>query len=83
MKQASFIRKFSGTILVFAAALLVGCTPLYLSDTHTTSTPRSQLLDVAELAREPVATLGLLTSASLQGFNPSLSHAFQQARESQ
>ena len=79
MKQASFIRKFSGTILVFAAALLVGCTPLYLSDTHTTSTPRSQLLDVAELAREPVATLGLLTSASLQGFNPSLSHALNAA----
>ena len=73
--QVSFVRKFSGTILVFAAALLVGCTPLHVSDIHTTSTPRSQLFDVAELAREPVATLGLLTSASLQGFNPPLSHA--------
>jgi hypothetical protein len=50
-----------------------------LSDTHTTSTPRSQFFDVAELAREPVATLGLLTSASLQGFNPSLSHALNAA----
>lgn len=79
MKQASFVSKFPGTILVFAAALLVGCTPLYLSDIHTTSTPRSQLFDVAELAREPVATLGLLTPASLQGFNPPLSHALNAA----
>ena len=46
---------------------------------HTTSTPRSQLFDVAELAREPVATLGLLTSPSLQGFNPPLSHALNAA----
>ena len=72
MKQASFVGKFLGTIPVFAAAL-------HLSDIHTTSTPRSQLLDVAELAREPVATLGLLTSASLQGFNPPLSHALNAA----
>ena len=28
MTQASFVSKFPGTILVFAAALLVGCTPL-------------------------------------------------------
>src|SRR6266567_3101590 len=79
MTQASFVSKFPGTILVFAAALLVGCTPLHVSDIHTTSTPRSQLFDVAELAREPVATLGLLTSASLQGFNPPLSHALNAA----
>jgi len=79
MTQVSFVRKFSGTILVFAATLLVGCTPLYWLDIHTTSTPRSQLFDVAELAREPVATLGLLTSASLQGFNPPLSHALNAA----
>jgi hypothetical protein len=79
MAQASLVSKFPRTILVFAAALLVGCTPLYLSDIHTTSTPRSQLFDVAELAREPVATLGLLTSASLQGFNPPLSHALNAA----
>ena len=79
MTQAPFVSKFPGTILVFAASLLVGCTPLNLSDIHTTSTPRSQLFDVAELAREPVATLGLLTSASLQGFNPPLSHALNAA----
>src|SRR2546427_2847159 len=79
MIQVSLTSRFRGIIPLFAAALLAGCTPLYLSDTHTTSTPRSQLLDVAELAREPVATLGLLTSASLQGFNPSLSHALNAA----
>ena len=79
MTQAFFMSKFPGTILVFAAALLVGCTPLHLSDTHTTSTPSSQFFDAAELAREPVATLGVLAPASLQGFNPSLSHALNAA----
>ena len=70
---------FRGIIPLLAAALIVGCTPLYLSDTHTTSTPRSQLFDVAELVREPVATVGLVTPASLQGFNPPLSHALNAA----
>src|ERR1044071_3906677 len=74
MIQVFLTGRFHGTILLFAAALLVGCTPLYLSDTHTTSTPRSQFFDVAELSREPVATLGLVSPASLQGFNPPLSH---------
>jgi hypothetical protein len=75
MIQVSLTSRFSGIIPLFAAALLAGCTPLYLSDTHTTSTPRPQFFDVTELAREPVATLGLLTPAGLQGFNPPLSHA--------
>jgi hypothetical protein len=34
-----------------------------------------QSFDVGELRREPVAALGLLAPAGLQGFNPSLSHA--------
>jgi hypothetical protein len=79
MIQVSVTGRFHGTILIFAGALLAGCTPLYLSDTHTTSTPRSQFFDVAELRREPVATLGLLTPAGLQGFNPPLSHALNAA----
>jgi hypothetical protein len=79
MTQVSFVSRCPRTILVLAAALLIGCTPLYLSDTHTTSTPRSQFFDVAELAREPVATLGLLAPASLQGFNSPLSHALNAA----
>jgi hypothetical protein len=79
MIQVSLTSRFYGKLLVFAAALLAGCTPIYLSDTHTTSTPRSQFFDVAELAREPVATLGFVTPASLQGFNPPLSHALNAA----
>lgn len=79
MIQVFLANRFHGTILMFAAALLAGCTPLYLSDTHTTSTPRSELLDVAALEREPVATLGLLAPAGLQGLNPPLSHALNAA----
>jgi hypothetical protein len=75
MIQISLTSRFRGIIPLFAAALLAGCTPLYVSDTHSTSTPRAQFFDVAELAREPVATLGVLTPAALQGFNPALSHA--------
>lgn len=70
---------FRGIIPLLTAALIVGCTPLYLSDTHTTSTPRPQFFNVTELAREQVATLGLLTPAGLQGFNPPLSHALNAA----
>jgi hypothetical protein len=79
MIQIHLTSKFRGIIPLLAAALLAGCTPLYLSDTHTTSTPRPQFFDVTELAREPVATLGLLTPAGLQGFNPPLSHALNAA----
>jgi hypothetical protein len=63
-----------GAMLAFSLALFGGCTPLYLWDTHTTSTPRAQSFDVGELEREPVAA-GLLAPSGLQGFNPSLSHA--------
>jgi hypothetical protein len=34
------------------------------------STPRPPSFDVAELVREPVATLGLISPAALQGFRP-------------
>src|SRR5262247_1331343 len=62
-----------GVIACFAA-LLAGCAPLYITRTHTTSTPRPQPPDMVDLAHEPVATLGLLAPASLQGFSPFLSH---------
>ena len=62
-----------------AATLLAGCTPIYLWETHTTSTPRAEALDVAVLARERVATLGLVAPAGLQGFSASLSHALTTA----
>jgi hypothetical protein len=79
MIQIHLTSRFRGIISLLAAALILGCTPLYLSDTHTTSTPRPQFFNVTELAREQVATLGLLTPASLQGFNPPLSHALNAA----
>ena len=79
MIQIHLTSRFRGIIPLLAAALIAGCTPLYLSDTHTTSTPRPQFFDVTELAREQVATLGLLTPAGLQGFNPPLSHALNAA----
>lgn len=57
------------------AALVVGCTPLYMSETDSTSTPRPQSLEVAKLTSEPVPVLGLVAPANLAGFAPSLSHA--------
>jgi hypothetical protein len=79
MIQIHLTSRFRGIIPLLATALIAGCTPLYLSDTHTTSTPRPQFFNVTELAREQVATLGLLTPAGLQGFNPPLSHALNAA----
>jgi hypothetical protein len=71
MIQISLARRIVGWILGFWMALLAGCTPVYLWDTHTTATPRPQSFDVATR----VATLGLLAPASLQGFSPFLSRA--------
>jgi hypothetical protein len=73
MIQIPLTRHISGAILALWTALFAGCVPVYLWETHTTSTPRPQAFDVAVLAREPVATLGPLTPAGLQGFNPFLS----------
>jgi hypothetical protein len=73
-------RAVSVAIIAFFVLLLAGCgAPLHFSQTHTTSTPRPQSADVAELAREPVAMLGLLAPASSQGFSPFLSHALASA----
>jgi hypothetical protein len=71
MIQISLARYIVGSILGFWMALLSGCTPVYLWDTHTTATPRPQSFDVAT----PVATLGIRAPASLQGFSPFLSRA--------
>jgi hypothetical protein len=75
MTEVPLTRRVGGAILACSAVLLAGCAPAYMGDTHTTSTPRPQSFDIAELARGPVATLGLLTPAGLQGFSHSLSHA--------
>lgn len=69
-------RAFGAAILALSTALLAGCaSPLYVWDTHTSSTPRSPSLEVAELGRQRVAILGLIAPAALQGFSASLSHA--------
>jgi hypothetical protein len=69
-------RAFGAAILALSTVLLAGCaSPLYVWDTHTSSTPRSPSLEVAELRRQPVAILGLVAPAALQGFSASLSHA--------
>jgi hypothetical protein len=66
---------FYCALLGFFAALVAGCTPLYMSDTYITSTPRTQSLDIGNLTAKPVAALGLIAPANLQGLGPSLSHA--------
>ena len=63
------------SIFAFWLILLAGCTPLYMWDTHVTATPRSASVGVAELTLEPVAALGPITPAGLQGFSPFLSRA--------
>jgi hypothetical protein len=79
MIEGSVTRRISGTVLAFMAALLAGCGPVYLSDTYATSTLRPASIDVAALAGKPVATLGLVAPANLQGFSPTLSHALATA----
>jgi hypothetical protein len=71
--------KVHAAILGLFAAVLHGCTPLYVSEASTTSTPRTQSLDVARLSSEPVAVLGVVAPPSLQGFSPSLSLALVRA----
>lgn len=74
------VKRRPGTVAALAAVLLTSCsTPLHSWDVHTTSTARPASLDVAVLASEPVATLGLVAPAALQGFGPALSHALAQA----
>jgi len=65
----------STLICALTLLLLAGCIPLYLWDTHVTATPRAESVGVAELARQPLATLGPITPAGFQGFNPFLSRA--------
>src|SRR5580693_9035838 len=80
MIEGSMTRHIGGTALAFTAALLAaGCGPVYLSDTHATSTPRAESFDVGALASEPVATLGVVAPASLQGLSPTLSLALAAA----
>jgi hypothetical protein len=65
-----------GTIIVSSVLFAAGCsTPFYLSDDHVTSTPPPPSVDMAVLACEPVAALGIVASPGLQGLSPTVSHA--------
>ena len=80
MIEGSKTRRIGGTILAFTGALLAaGCSPVYLSNTYTTSAPRAASFDAGALAGEPVATLGLVAPANLQGFSPTVSLALATA----
>ena len=68
-------RARSWPIIALTAALLAGCTPIYTWDISTTSIARPPSFDVGELSRQPVATVGLVASAGLQGHSTSVSHA--------
>jgi hypothetical protein len=65
-------------ILVSSAMFAAGCstaTPLSFSDQHVTSTPWAQSVDMAALACEPVAALGVVAPAGIQGLSATVSHA--------
>jgi hypothetical protein len=80
MIEGSKTRRIGRTILAFTGALLAaGCSPVYLSNTYTTSAPRPASFDVGALAGEPVATLGLVAPANLQGLSPTVSLALATA----
>jgi len=65
----------SWPIIALTAALLAGCSPIYIWDISTNSTSRPPSFDVGELSRESVATVGLVASAGLSGYSTSMSHA--------
>ena len=66
----------SRSVIVLSAIFSAACsTPFHLSDGHITSTPRPPSVDMAVLACEPVATLGIAAPAGLQGLSPTVSHA--------
>src|SRR5262249_30004389 len=67
-------------LLVVLAVLPVGCgAPYPVLAASTVSPPGPPSLEVAETAAGPVATLGLVAPAALQGFSPSLSLALTTA----
>lgn len=73
-------RRLAGLSLAFSAILLAGCsTPVHLSDSHTTSAPRSPALDVAGLTCQPVATLGPVAAPAIQGLSATVSYALTSA----
>jgi hypothetical protein len=69
-------RIFGAALSIVCIALVTGCgAPLYVWDTHTSSSLRARDLDVAALGRQPVAILNMVAPAALQGLSASMSHA--------
>src|SRR5262249_24526813 len=66
-------------VVAVSTMLVAAGAPLRVSQPHTTPTSVLEPPRMSELAREPVATFGLLAPSSLQGFNPLLSYAFVSA----
>ena len=80
MVRGSMTRHIDVTVLAFTATLLAaGCGPVYLSDTYATATPRPESFNVGVLASEPVAILGVVAPANLQGLSHTLSLALAAA----
>src|SRR5690242_20906853 len=74
VKLTQLYRKIQvrAAVALLLAACLSACTPLYTSDTYIRSTPRAHSL-VHNVSSDPVAALGAIAPANLQGFSPSLS----------
>jgi hypothetical protein len=69
-------RRLRAALLAASTVLLAACgSPLYVWETHTSSTPRARGLELAEVGRRPVAVLPVVAPGALQGFSVSLSHA--------
>jgi hypothetical protein len=80
MIKGSTTNRIGGTVFAFTAALLVaGCGPAYVSDTYATATPKPASFDVGALPDEPVAILGLVAPANLQGLSSTVSLALTAA----
>lgn len=80
MTGSRLSRGIAGAILASVAMFSAGCsTPFHLSADHVTSGPRSPSLDIAVLACEPVATLGVVAPGGIQGLGPTVSHALTTA----
>jgi hypothetical protein len=73
-------RRAIGAILAAIAAFSTGCrTPLQLSDAHVTSQPLAPSFDLALLACQPVAILGVIAPGAIQGLGPTVSQALSTA----
>jgi hypothetical protein len=75
----SQIKRAPAIVYVLSLFFLAGCTPLYIWDTHVSSTPRTNSFRAADLTSESIAILGPIAPAGLQGFSPFLSHSLTAA----